>query len=138
LVVIPEGDLLLPLPLLVPAVVVVLVAVVPLVVIPEGHLLLPLLLFLSLPLSVLAVILSAAKDPGTLRTTHTARTFQPETRLQDPPIPVPSPKVTKNLSSPQVTQKYEIPNNDAPFKSSESGVVTTLHSLQFKKSSNSV
>jgi membrane protein implicated in regulation of membrane protease activity len=99
LVVIPEGDLLLPLPLLVPAVVVivpavvvVLVAVVSLVVIPEGDLLLPLLLFLSLPLSVLAVILSAAKDPGTLRTTHTARTFQPETRLQDPPIPVPSPK----------------------------------------------
>jgi len=52
LVVIPEGDLLLPLPL-------------------------PLLLLLFLSLFVLAVILSAAKDPGTLHTTHTARTFQP-------------------------------------------------------------
>jgi hypothetical protein len=60
LVVIPEGDLrlLLPLPLS-----------------------LPLLLSLSLPLFVSAVILSAAKDPGTLCTTHTASTFQPESRL---------------------------------------------------------
>jgi hypothetical protein len=32
---------------------------------------------LFLPLSVFAVILSAEKDPGTGRATHTARTFQP-------------------------------------------------------------
>jgi hypothetical protein len=32
---------------------------------------------LFLPLFVLAVILSAAKDPGTAHITHAARTFQP-------------------------------------------------------------
>jgi hypothetical protein len=63
-------------------------AVVSLVVIPEGDLLLflplPVLAVacscrcLFLPSLVLAVILSAAKDPGTLRTAHTARTFLPK------------------------------------------------------------
>jgi len=54
-----------------------------LVVIPEGDLLL--FLRLSLPLFVFAVILSAAKDPGTLRTAHTARTFPPSS-----PQPLPN------------------------------------------------
>jgi hypothetical protein len=36
---------------------------------------------LSLPLFVFAVILSAAKDPGTVHLTNTARTFPPKNRI---------------------------------------------------------
>jgi hypothetical protein len=38
-------------------------------------------LLLLLPLFVFAVILSAAKDSGTLSTAHTARTFPPESAV---------------------------------------------------------
>jgi hypothetical protein len=57
-------------------------AVVFLVVIPEGDLLLS--LSLPLPLFVLAVILSAATDPGTFHPTRTARTFPPLLRFLTP------------------------------------------------------
>jgi hypothetical protein len=59
-------------------------AVVFLVVIPEGDLLLSLSLSLPLPLFVLAVILSAATDPGTFHPTRTARTFPPVAPFPDP------------------------------------------------------
>jgi hypothetical protein len=42
---------------------------------------LPLQLQLQLQLFVFAVILSAAKDPGTLPTTHTVRTFPPSSAV---------------------------------------------------------
>jgi hypothetical protein len=75
-------------------------------------------------LFVPAVILSAAKDPDTVPTTHSIASAHSAFPCH------PNPKVTKILSSPQVTQKREIPNNDAPFKFKENGRVTTLKSLQ--------
>jgi hypothetical protein len=45
--------------------------------------------FFILALFVLAVILSAAKDPGTISSTDTARTFQPKNRMPENRMPHP-------------------------------------------------
>jgi hypothetical protein len=83
----------------------------------------------SLPLFVLAVILSAAKDPSTADATHTAGTFQPVRQnlpkmLARPKsgrwltthqlIDLPINRLTKSiLSSPLNTRKPRIAKKDA-------------------------
>jgi hypothetical protein len=68
-------------------------------------------LFLPLLLLVSAVILSAAKDPGTLSTTDTARTLQPRTSSR----PGKRRKLRQNpCQAPTITKKRQIPNKDAP------------------------
>jgi hypothetical protein len=49
----------------------------------------------------------------------------------DEPRPTES---NQNPVKPHAPQKREIPNNDAPFKLSRSGVVTTRNLLQLKQS----
>jgi hypothetical protein len=88
---------------------------------------------------VVAVVLAAVcfcRHPELRRTPvpliHPYREpFQP--RIGSNGFPTLKPKVIKILSSPQVTQKREIPNNDAPFKFKENGVVATLNSLQLNQ-----
>jgi hypothetical protein len=115
-----------------------------LVVIPEGDLRLSLPLQLSLPLSlpllVFAVILSAAKDPGTTALTHISNRNVISTEATDslivrraaerplyfpsalskrdlqrdqPVLAFPGPYSLFSLSSPKITPKREIPNKHA-------------------------
>jgi len=85
-----------------------------LVVIPEGDLLLFLSLLLLLPLFVFSVLLSEAKDPGTRRTTRSADAFSPRTLAALAlAFLIPVPYSLPFLPSPQTTQKARIPNKDA-------------------------